>query len=148
MAEFIPDLIKCFVAGVIGVFLGWFAHLWSCRRDAHNRISKAKDDFFSVLADQKAELDSLSRQEHKHFNPNEDAFLKESVKKMTDATYRVKRFVTDSERLCLSKVLKEYQSHKEQYTGLTRTALDKKSGVSFVQRLQSYMERFDDCISK
>jgi hypothetical protein len=30
---------------IVGTITGWFAHLWSCKRDAENRLKSAKIDF-------------------------------------------------------------------------------------------------------
>jgi len=144
MPEFIPDLLKYSA----GFATAWIIHILSSRRESRNRIRKAKDEFFGVLASQKSGLDSLSREQHKHFNPNEDKFFRESVEAMTAACYRVEKFVTAVEWTRLRGVLAEYQAHKEQYSGLTRSSLDYKSGESFVKRLAKFMDRFDKCIAK
>jgi len=146
--NYVPLIVTGFVALTVGFVSGWFAHVWACRRDAANRIRKAKDEFFSVLAAQKAQLDSLNRQKDKLDNPAEDLFLRESVEAMTAACYRVQNFLTAREWLSLSSVLRDYQAHKEQYSGMTRRCVDVKSGVSFVQRLAHFMDKFDECISK
>ena len=39
------EIIVWLVPFIVGTITGWFAHLWSCKRDATNRLKSAKIEF-------------------------------------------------------------------------------------------------------
>jgi hypothetical protein len=133
------------IGWIIGPLLGYYL---GKRSQIESERRKARQDFFSVLAAQKASVDALAPRSTSLDNRNEDIFFKESVEAMTVATYRVHNFITAQEWISLSAVLKDYQAHKEPYTGVTRLCVDAKSGGSFAQRLAKFMDRFDKCLAK
>jgi hypothetical protein len=52
LIQHLPTLLPL----AIGIVLGWFAHVLTCRRDSKTRLTKAKDEFMAIMADQRAKL--------------------------------------------------------------------------------------------
>src|SRR5262245_1865758 len=103
-----PDIFPLFAAYTAGAFTGWFGHFWTSRRDAKNRVRRAKDEFFAILAQQKTRIEALHR-ETKLQTVDEDRFFCESRDAMCAAVYTLQHFLTPEERTCMHTVLKDYQ---------------------------------------
>ncbi|MEN9573115.1 MAG: hypothetical protein RL514_970 [Verrucomicrobiota bacterium] len=136
--QLLPELAK-FLAAFVAGFL---SNVLVERRDRRKRVGDAKDKFLVTISELKAKLSALCREEHRHFNPNEDTFFKASVNEVTAAALKLRPFISETEWSRLELLLKEYQEHKEQYTGLTRASVDLKSGNTFVQRLEAFLDSF------
>lgn len=133
-ALFVGSILGGFISAGTGIFLFW----WQRRR-------AAKDEFFAFLADQRTNLDEIDRLAPFSRFKNEDAFYSDSVSAMIKAVNRVRPFITERQWLCMDKIRKEYQSHKENSSGLTRANEDAGTGILYTSRLRDYFDRLAAC---
>jgi hypothetical protein len=131
---------------IVGLVIGWLAHVLASRREAKSRIRRGKDEFLATLADQEAKFATMKFREAE--------FFEQSVPILARAVYRVQPFTCAEQWSCLDQILREYQSHhKSEFEGgrarvVAAIAADRGSGKTHTQALQAYLDRFKQCVHK
>lgn len=120
----------------VSLVVGWFGHVLVARQDVRNRLTKAKDEFMAVLADQRAKLTTESRRE---------VFYAESVPVFVAAVYRLRYVLPDSQWQRLRAVLTDYESqgYKQFDRFQDMQAAFFKDRENSRQRLLGFLERFE-----
>lgn len=137
MCRFIETLVGPIIGGIISAGVGYWMFCLERNR-------AAKDVFHDIVSGERAKLETMKLREAE--------FFEQSIPIMSQAVYRVQRFVTPQERTRLHQVLRDYQSHhKSEFEGgltsmAASAAADLGTGKTHVQILEEFIDKLDECV--
>ena len=91
----------------VGLFLGWRAHIFACRRESTKRVSDAKDRFLAVIASLTAKLDGCE-----HIDSRTQVFHAESLPLLREAVFALQPFVSTSSFQRILDLWHDYERHR------------------------------------